>query len=369
MILASYNVENLFSRPRAMNLNQGQAGPILAAQAELQQLLQLDSYAGTQSRILELLEVLGLLRSDASAYAVLRKVRGQLLKRPQAGPVEVVAAGRADWIGWVELTRAEVNEQAMRHTAMVIRDVGADVLGVIEAEDRDSLNLFSASLLSQVDGQPYEQVMVIEGNDTRGIDVGLLTRAEYPLKTMRTHIFDTDTQGVIFSRDCAEYHLGTPTGAELIVLINHFKSKGYGSKGDPLGKKKRHRQASRVAEIYRGLISAGHPHIAVLGDLNDSPGGSVDALVAETDLRDISEHPDFEWGPRRGTYGSGNEKDKIDYVLLSPGLFARARGGQVFRKGVYRGPRTKNPWEIYPTLTRQAEEASDHAAILADLDL
>ncbi len=102
MILASYNVENLFSRPRAMNLTDAQAAPILAAHAELQQLLQLDSYVGKQARILELLEVLGgLLHADTSTYAVLRRIRGQLVRRPQTGPVTVVATGRADWIaGW-----------------------------------------------------------------------------------------------------------------------------------------------------------------------------------------------------------------------------------------------------------------------------
>lgn len=153
----------------------------------------------------------------------------------------------------MELTRAEVNELAMRHTAQVIADLGADVLGVIEAENRVSLELFSTSLLRQVGSRPYEQVMVVDGNDPRGIDVGLLTRPAYALQTIRTHIFDTDAQGVIFSRDCAEYHLATPAGGELIVLLNHFKSKGYASPGDRTGGAlKRRRQATAVARSIAG---------------------------------------------------------------------------------------------------------------------
>jgi len=80
-------------------------------------------------------------------------------------------------------------------------------------------------------------------------------------------------------------------------------------------------------------------------------------------------HPAFDFGPRQGTFRSGNEGDKIDYVLLSPALFARATGGAVFRKGVWRGPRTRNPWPIYDTLTADVHAASDHAAIYADLGL
>ena len=63
------------------------------------------------------------------------------------------------------------------------------------------------------------------------------------------------------------------------------------------------------------------------------------------------------------------EKDKIDYVLLSPKLFAKATGGAVFRKGVWRGNRTKQPWEIYETLTAEVHAASDHAAMYADINL
>lgn len=69
----------------------------------------------------------------------------------------------------------------------------------------------------------------------------------------------------------------------------------------------------------------------------------MDPLLTDTDLRNISAHPDFDFGPRKVTWRSGNEKDKIDYVLLSPALSAKATGGAVFRRGVWHGPRTKDP--------------------------
>ena len=208
---------------------------------------------------------------------------------------------------------------------MVVRDVGADVLGVLEAESRPLLELFSEAALAEVGYSPYDQTLLIDGNDDRGIDVGLMCRDGHGVTYIRTHIFDEDAEGRIFSRDCAEYHLVVPNGQRLVVLVNHLKSKGYGSPGDPVGAVRRGRQAARVAEIYEGLRAEGIEHIAVVGDLNDwSGGGSLDALLEDTDLKDISEHPDFEWNGRLGTWGSGNEKDKIDYVLLSPALFALA---------------------------------------------
>ena len=67
--------------------------------------------------------------------------------------------------------------------------------------------------------------MVIDGNDDRGIDVGLLTKPGFPIAGIRSHVDDTDTTGTIFSRDCPEYRIALPGGGQLTVLVNHFKSK------------------------------------------------------------------------------------------------------------------------------------------------
>ncbi len=61
---------------------------------------------------------------------------------------------------------------------------------------------------------------------------------------MTSHLDDTDPDGLIFSRDCAEYHLTTLSGKDLLLLINHFKSKGFGAQQD--NDKKRTRQVKKV---------------------------------------------------------------------------------------------------------------------------
>lgn len=84
-------------------------------------------------------------------------------------------------------------------------------------------------MIPKIGGQKYGHVMLIDGNDDRGIDVGIMTRQSLDIKSIVSHVDDTDAEGQIFSRDCAEYEIKAPSGNSLLVLVNHFKSKGYGS--------------------------------------------------------------------------------------------------------------------------------------------
>src|SRR5262249_41229147 len=150
MRIASFNVENLFTRVRAMNTGVWSEGqPILAEYSRLNALLMKPRYtAADKTRIVASLKALGLgQRDDGGEFARLRQNRGRLLKRRASGAPQVVARGRADWIGWVELKREAVNETATEMTAKVIAEVGADVLAVIEAEDRIALLAFHDQLL------------------------------------------------------------------------------------------------------------------------------------------------------------------------------------------------------------------------------
>jgi endonuclease/exonuclease/phosphatase family metal-dependent hydrolase len=367
--IGTYNVENLFNRARALDQRTWSAGrPALEAYEQICELLEEPVYTpDIQVEIKRVLRKLDLLHSDTAKFARLRQNRGRLLRRSRKDGVLVVAKGRGDWIGWVELTTDRVDEQGMLNTARVIHDVGADILGVIEAENRIALKRFTdAGLL--VGGVPrYPQVMVVDGNDERGIDVGVLATGGYPLVGQRSHVDDTDRTGRVFSRDCPEYHFATPAGGRLVVLVNHLKSKGYG--GKLASDATRRRQATRIAEIYRDLLAGGITDVAVVGDLNDTPESEPLApLLRGTDLRDISTHPEFDDGGRPGTYGYCTARSKIDYVLLSPSLWARTTGGGIFRKGVWGGKRGVL-WPIYDTMTQAVHAGSDHACIYADIDL
>lgn len=370
MRLAVYNVENLFDRAKAMNLESWEDGrPVLEKFAALNELLgQLVYGAADKARMSALMVDLGLEKSDVGPFVILRRNRGGLLKRPQAGGIEITAAGRADWVGSLELRDEPINEHAMRNTARVMNDIEADVLGIVEAESRPVLWAFNNEILPALGGKPFRHVMLIDGNDERGIDVGLMSRTGYPIGRMRSHVDDRlANDQPVFSRDCPEFEVATPTGARLVVMVNHLKSKGYGGTTDSNARRKA--QAERVAEIYEGLIASGTEHVAVIGDLNDTPtSGPLEPLIKGTTLKDVFEHPSFDDGGHPGTFGLCNATNKIDYILLSPSLFGKVKAGGVFRKGMWPGSRPRR-WDTYAELGRPAEAGSDHAAVWVDLDI
>jgi endonuclease/exonuclease/phosphatase family metal-dependent hydrolase len=371
MRLATYNVENLFTRAKAMNFDTREEGrSILEHHAEVNALFSKAIYSDDDKRrMLQLLKLLGVDRKDdGGPYVILRQNRGQLLKRGVVGGNQIVANGRADWSGWVEMKRELVNETATRNTAQVVRDIDADVLGLIECEGRDALVQFSEKLLPAVGGKSYAEAMLIDGNDTRGIDVGLLAREGYKVGWMRSHADDrSQNGGYVFSRDCPEFGIWTPSGATVWVLLNHFKSKGYGAKD--ASDARRWLQAETARTIYERLKLEKAAMIAVMGDFNDGMDSDALApLLRETDLRDASVHPTFDNAGRPGTFKDGHERDKLDYILLSPALYERMSQGGIWRKGVW-GGRNGRLWDTYPEMTSSAHAASDHACVWCDIEL
>jgi endonuclease/exonuclease/phosphatase family metal-dependent hydrolase len=368
MRLAVYNVENLFDRARAMNLDSWAEGKLILEKfAKLNSLLGKSTYSATdKAQMTDLMLEMGLEKSDTGPFVILRRNRGGLLKRPRGGGIEIIAESRADWVGSFELLDEPVNEHAMLNTARVMSELGADILGVVEAESRPVLYDFNRLILTAVGGTPFHHVMLIDGNDERGIDVALMTREDYPIGLMRSHVDDRLPNGFpVFSRDCPEYEVTTPLGNHLIVMVNHLKSKGYG--GTAASDAKRKVQAERMKAIYEELRDAGSDHIAIIGDLNDTPvSAPLEPLISGTDLKDAFTHLAFDDGGYPGTYGSCTAANKIDYLLLSPALFDKVRAGGVYRKGMWPGVRPRK-WEAYDSIKRPQEAASDHAALCCGL--
>ncbi len=387
MKIAAFNVENLFDRPKAFNEDDpALTQETIRAVAELNSIFEEDEYEPKhKTRIVELVEQLKLNRFDEGPLALIREIRGSLLRRPKGGGIEVVAEGKAAWIGWAELKTAPVDEIAVLNTGRVIRDVDADILAVVEAENRVLLKTFGHYVVDRVNSElpseqrkkPYTSTMLIDGNDDRGIDVGLMTKEGFDIEDMRSHVHDLDDTGEpIYSRDCPEYAVTTPTGESVWVLPNHFKSKFGGNDPDSIAK--REAQATRTAEIYQRLRDTGHDSVVVLGDFNDTPDSApLQPLLNGSDLRDVSEHPKFVVGEFNvppsnenrgiGTFDLGNDNDKIDYILLSPALFGRVTSAGLFRKGAWPGSRPQR-WEVYEQLTEEVHAASDHHAIWVNID-
>ncbi|MGL4234461.1 endonuclease/exonuclease/phosphatase family protein [Tabrizicola sp.] len=369
MRIAAFNVENLFNRARIMNLPDWADGrPVLEAFAELTDLLEKPNYSDAdKASILRLMETLGILDNDEGRFVRLRRNRGALVKRPQNGPVVVVASGRADWIGGVELVTEPINAIAIRNTAQVIRDLRADILCVVEAEHRPALRQFNKDVLEPAGGEPFEGLMLIDGNDERGIDVALLAAPGHEIGLMRSHVNEGLPGNTVFSRDCPEYQVTTPDGEVVWVLPCHLKSKGFGTQRD--NDAKRLREATAIAGYVKRLLSEGAQNIVVLGDLNDTPDSApLQPLFAHPNLRPASSHPGYSFSPpdRPGTRELGTKSSHIDHILLSDALWDRMQTGGIFRKGAWPGVRTKL-WETYPELEKPIHAASDHHAVWVEI--
>lgn len=379
--IASFNVENLFQRAKAMNGDTFEEGrPILGAYKEVNELFMEPVYTpAIKARIIELLIQLdiyfvngqGATRrrlTKAPKWAWMRKNRGDFDREPQdtAQDVVITATGRDSWIGWVELEKEPVDEIATRMTAKVVQEINADIIGVVEAEDRPSMVRFNKALLAEM----YAHVMLVDGNDDRGIDVAIMTKEGFDFNSIRSNVDRIDdNREHIFDRDCPQYEIKTPSGATIHVLLNHFKSQSGG--GGP----KRRIQSSAVREIVSGLIAEGK-HCVVMGDLNEglAPGAAfaenLEPLFTLTGLVDCYSIAGFDFGGREGTFDSCGLRNRLDYILISESLRPNFSGGHIFRKGLW-GSRTTRPtaWDTYPQITKSSEQASDHSAVVIDLDI
>jgi predicted extracellular nuclease len=177
---------------------------------------------------------------------------------------------------------------------------------------------------------------------------------------VRPHIFDADPgHHRIFSRDCLEVTVDVPHGANVTLLVNHLKSKGYGSPAD--NDKKRKAQADKVAEIVGNRATS--ERLIVLGDFNDTPNSApLQGLLAVNGLTNVIE-ANVPNAADRWTYHYKNQKSQIDYLLASSKLNALEAG--IERRGIF----GVNGVQPFPSVTANTNAASDHAAVWADFDI
>jgi len=272
------------------------------------------------------------------------------------------------------------------NTARVILDMQPDVLGVSEVENLAALRIFNQQYLSHY----FDRIFLVEGNDGRGIDVGICVRKGFAADVLglRSHTHETlepgqsvewgvvsDDSGpvylarnALFSRDCLELDLRV-NGQTLTFLANHFKSQGKSSRREQLPPDElRTRQAARVAELAKAAQAAGKLPI-VFGDLNvddahPQRGQSLAPLMNSGLLDSFADLPRGE----RWThyYVVGQDVSRLDYILHDPRLkrtsCAINRRGLTLKCRQYSGER-------YPTIGYAHNAASDHAGLYVDFAL
>jgi endonuclease/exonuclease/phosphatase family metal-dependent hydrolase len=346
--VGTFNCENLFSRSRIIDLGdspeeQERASAAIKAADELRKVLNKTTYTKADKKnIRDLLEA-------GRGFFTLEKDRGKLMAGNQ-----VVANGAADFLGHIKFIRGDISGTAIRNTGRVIKELNADILCIVEVEDRQLLGHFNSKVLTS---KRFINHMVVDGNDDRGIDVGILSKK--PLKSIRTHVNDRDEKGQIFSRDCAEYEMRLDDGRSLWVLCNHFKSKGFGLPG--VNDARRKRQAARVAKILEEEFDLTKDLVVIAGDLNDAPvSPPLSPLLSVSDLHNVVDTLPVDG---RFTHIFKKERNQIDYLLVSTPLRDALKSVTIERRGMFSFA------DRFSSITRLSEEASDHAGVVAEFSI
>ncbi len=259
-----------------------------------------------------------------------------------------------------------------RRLAERITALDADVLAVQEVEDVTTLTAFATTELV---GLGYRHVVLVEGNDPRLIDVGLLSRLPIGGVTSWRHavLHPTDPDPV-FSRDLLQVDiLAADRSRRLLTIFNtHLKSKFCDFHEDPVtcqqhNTELRTRQAAVAARIIAAQTRPASRFL-VCGDMNDAPTSPALApLTGDTTLHlvdglaeavpdrpaphDSPPAPDRPWSDRFKQAGHPADYQLLDQIWLAPALADRLTGAGIGRR------------------THLTGDASDHDPTWVDLNL
>jgi endonuclease/exonuclease/phosphatase family metal-dependent hydrolase len=279
--------------------------------------------------------------------------------------------------GWiVDKTKFEIHKEVEKKlTAKTIIETKADVIALQEVESLDTLRKFRNDYLGGRKRYPY--CIVIDGNDPRRIDVGLLSR--YPIENIDTHIndYDASSKSYEFSRDCLECDIVVSGSKRVRLFINHFKSmldKTNPCKGRQLTRARRMAQAKKVVKIVSSKMNLDKDDFVILGDFNDYLENDQQGKSAILDLVSwnnvenvVTRLPESEQWTH---YFEGNKKcgtshsyKQLDYVLISKSLAKKNPHSvpSIVRKGITTNAK-KYPGPRFPGVTAQYA-ASDHCPV------
>ncbi|NOZ73359.1 MAG: hypothetical protein GXP38_15895, partial [Chloroflexi bacterium] len=206
-------------------------------------------------------------------------------------------------------------ELALDKVANTILAAGLPTLiGLQEVENIDVLRAIAAR--PALADTPY-QAYLIEGHDSRGIDVGYLVRSD------RVTVLDTqqfDAPEGLTSRPPLLLQVQLDDGEKPVVLYllnNHFSSM---SGGVEATEPRRIAQAAWNVKVMQEHILAVDPDakVAVLGDLNSFYNSRPIDTLREAGLRHVM---DILPPEERYDYIYQGESQVLDHILVTPSLF------------------------------------------------
>lgn len=324
----------------------------------------------------------------------------------------------------LEQAREMASTDDMRQqTALAIAATRADIICMMEVDNIEALNAFEYGYLFKMAGQGYRHKYTTAGNDTRGIDVGIMMRDEtadgepiefvrmtshahltfkdFGLHTPELQALGNESYERIFRRDCLEIDV-TVGGKPLTIYMTHLKSMGSPRNG------MNGRDASmpiRMAEVHAirriieerfGKDHTGDKRWVICGDLNDyyekvlihgdpfdgytfepvqDLASSLDVLLADGFCENlVGRRPQLDrWTLYHNRGVDERHLCQLDYILASPKLAREnatavpeiIRNGQPYRTPFPPGQQV----ERYPRIGWDRPKASDHCPVVVKLDL
>lgn len=307
-------------------------------------------------------------------------------------------------------------------TAGVMAEGDAHLYVLQEVDSFEALDRFTDRFLSPATGETFDTRVLLEGNDTRGIDVAALSVSGVPVysrshaRLMAAALGRSDSAerllqaypraraqqalaalrgGRVFRRDCLELVLPL-NGTEITVFACHFKSMAGGS--DDAGLGVRQLEAIAVREIIsRKFPDPARALWAICGDLNDarthrivsphrgpdgvfaeecvalSPSGAtesgIDPLLQDAFGIDLGQSlPDAErWSHY---YAPARSKAQLDYIIASPALAQSLSSAPRFvRSGQpLRVPNTEGIARL-DSIGWDRPKASDHCPLVVEFQI
>ncbi|QQM32231.1 endonuclease/exonuclease/phosphatase family protein [Martelella lutilitoris] len=170
-----------------------------------------------------------------------------------------------------------VKQKDPQDTAEIARRIleimDVDVLAVQEVEHVEILRKFNRDYLRGL----YPEVVLVEGNDTRLIDVGLLSRLPIgPITSHQAARHPDAPRKRVFGRDLVRVDILDATGETAFSVYNtHMKSHYVPFDEDPVeGARRANERRRQQAEMTRKIIEAEqgeNGRFVLLGDMNDPP--------------------------------------------------------------------------------------------------
>jgi len=246
---------------------------------------------------------------------------------PEVDPLEPVEEGYLRLMSWnVEnlfdfvvphpssppLPKVSEYKRDITKVALTIEAAGyPTVIGLQEVENLEILEDIAAEPI--LAGYDYQAVL-IEGTDSRGIDVGYLVRGD------RAEVIDQvqyPAPGNITSRPPLLIKVKAEGGDELIyILNNHFTSM---SGGEEATEPRRNAQAAWNAEIASELLAEDpDAYLAVMGDLNSYYDSLPIQTLEESGLINLFDTLEAN---ERYTYNYEGNSQVLDHILVNDSLF------------------------------------------------